>query len=255
MERKELITKNAEGMRDQAKALENHASSNVRVLVVANPANTNTLVAMKSAPSIPPKNFTCLTRLDQERLRGFVVKKLNEVEVSNGVRVLPSDIEKVFIFGNHSTTQVPYIQSATVKVRNQLMPIASYFSSDETEDLISRVQNRGAAVIQAQQASSALSAAAAIASHLRDWISPITTDVTFSMGMLSDGNPYGIPDGLVFSFPCCHSESGEIKIIPNFNIDDKTKDMLQLSVNELCGEKADAETILGSLTIETTSKL
>ena len=118
MERKDLITKNAEGMRDQARALDACADRDVKVLVVANPANTNALVAMKSAPSIPAKNFTCLTRLDQERLRGFIVAKVNQVEemAGNNVKVRPSDVNQIVIFGNHSTTQVPYIDAATVMV-------------------------------------------------------------------------------------------------------------------------------------------
>ena len=118
MERKDLITKNAEGMRDQARALDACADRDVKVLVVANPANTNALVAMKSAPSIPAKNFTCLTRLDQERLRGFIVAKVNQVEemAGNNVKVRPSDVNQIVIFGNHSTTQVPYIDAATVIV-------------------------------------------------------------------------------------------------------------------------------------------
>ena len=210
MERKELITKNAEGMRDQARALDACADRDVKVLVVANPANTNTLVAMKSAPSIPAKNFTCLTRLDQERLRGFIVAKVNQVEeaAGNNVKVRPSDVSQIVIFGNHSTTQVPYIDAATVMVGGETKRVSQYFTQEETNQLIVSVQNRGAEVIKAQQASSALSAANAIGKHLKDWINPSDPHNVFSMGMLSDGNPYGIPDGLCYSFPCCHGANG-----------------------------------------------
>ena len=210
MERKELITKNAEGMRDQARALDACADRDVKVLVVANPANTNALVAMKSAPSIPAKNFTCLTRLDQERLRGFIVAKVNQVEeaVGNNVKVRPSDVNQIVIFGNHSTTQVPYIDAATIMVGGESKSVGQYFTPEETNQLIVSVQNRGAEVIKAQQASSALSAANAIGKHLKDWISPTDPHNVFSMGMLSDGNPYGIPDGLCYSFPCRHGANG-----------------------------------------------
>ena len=240
MERKELITKNAEGMRDQARALNACADRDVKVLVVANPANTNALVAMKSAPSIPSKNFTALTRLDQERLRGFIVANVNqtgslrishdvvvivivivivvvvvvvvvvlssiassnmpnpprpsplpvndtEEAAGNNVKARASDVSQIAIFGNHSTTQVPYIGAATVMVGGDTKRVSQYFTSEETNQLIVSVQNRGAEVIKAQQASSALSAANAIGKHLTDWICPSESEPhnsVFSMGVL-----------------------------------------------------------------------
>lgn len=249
MERKDLITKNAEGMRDQARALEACADRDVKVLVVANPANTNTLVAMKSAPSISPRNFSCLTRLDQERLRGFIVGKVNAVEeaAGNNVKVRASDVTNIVIFGNHSTTQVPYIDAAMVTVGGQMKKVSQYFTAAETASLILSVQNRGAEVIKAQQASSALSAANAVAKHLHDWIKPTDPLAVFSMGILSDGNPYGIADGLCYSFPCRHAANGEIEIVPGLPIEENTKMMLNLSVSELTSEKIDAEDIVGPL--------
>ena len=245
MERKDLITKNAEGMRDQARALEACADRNVKVIVVANPANTNALVAMKSAPSIPATNFTCLTRLDHERLRGFVLAQVNATE--EAARVRPSDVAGIAIFGNHSTTQVPYIDAATVTVGGATKNVAQYFSADEAAQLTSSVQNRGGEVIKAQQASSALSAANAVAKHLKDWLRPTDTSNVFSMGVLSDGNPYGIADGLCFSFPCRATGNGEYAIVPNLPISDTVRTMLQLSVDELTAEKTDAEEIVGPL--------
>jgi len=253
MERKDLITKNAEGMRDQARALEACADRNVKVLVVANPANTNALVAMKSAPSIPPTNFTCLTRLDHERLRGFVVAKVNAVESAVEQRVRPSDVSGIAIFGNHSTTQVPYIDNATVTVGGEKKPVAPYFSAEEAAQLTTSVQNRGAEVIKAQQASSALSAANAVAKHLKDWLRPTDHNNVFSMGVLSDGNPYGIADGLCYSFPCRATGDGEYAIVPDVPISDNVRKMLELSVDELTAEKRDAEEIVGPLVF--TSKL
>ena len=215
MERKELITKNAEGMRDQARALDACADRDVKVLVVANPANTNALVAIKSAPSIPAQNFTALTRLDQERLRGFIVAKVNqtgclllllhspsfpssphplsfpvhvtEEAAGNNIKVRASDVSQISIFGNHSTTQVPYIGAATVMVAGDAKRVSQYFTTEETNQLIVTVQNRGAEVMKAQNASSALSAANAIGKHLTDWICPSLSEShnnVFSMGVL-----------------------------------------------------------------------
>jgi malate dehydrogenase len=252
MERKDLTAKNAEGMRDQAKALELFADRDIKVLIVANPANTNTLVAMKSAPSIPQKNFTCLTRLDHERLRGFIAEKINSVIQDE--RISAKDIKNVAIFGNHSTTQVPFFSAGTVSIAGEVKKVSSFFDAEETLELIRRVQNRGGEVIKAQQASSALSAANAIGRHLKDWIIPEINDDIFSMGILSDGNMYGVPDGLVYSFPCHHTENG-IQIASNFAIDNDTKEMLDLSVKELQEEKVDAESMVGSLLLIPSSKL
>jgi malate dehydrogenase len=239
-------------MRDQALALEKFADRDVKVLIVANPANTNTLVAMKSAPSISQENFTCLTRLDHERLRGFVAEKVNSV-IQDEI-ITAKDIKLLAIFGNHSTTQVPLISAATVSTGGEEKKVSSFFDSKETLELIHRVQNRGGEVIKAQQASSALSAANAIGKHLKNWIVPETKDDIFSMGILSDGNTYGIPDGLVYSFPCHHTDNG-IQIVNNFAIDDDIREMLDLSVKELQEEKADAESMVGSLILIPSPKL
>lgn len=251
MERKDLTAKNAEGMRDQAKALI-LADRDVKVLVVANPANTNTLVAMKSAPGIPQKNFTCLTRLDQERLRGFIAGKINSV--AHDEAITAKNIKNVAIFGNHSTTQVPFLSASTVSIAGEIKNVSSFFDGKETLELIHRVQNRGGEVIKAQQASSALSAAIAIGKHLKDWITPEKNNDIFSMGILSDGNPYGIPEGLIYSFPCHHTDNG-VQIVPNLVIDDDTRGLLDLSVKELQEEKTDAESMVGSLILTPSAKL
>lgn len=252
MERKDLIMKNAEGMREQAEYLSKFANPNVKVLVVANPANTNCLVAIKSAKNIPSNNFTCLTRLDQERLRGFVTKIINDKcseNVFNGKMINSSDIKNVSIFGNHSTTQVPYLASATVDINGKKIPVTEYINNKhDIDELVSKVQNRGAAIIKALQASSALSAAAAIAKHLKDWLGPEIPNETFSMGVLSNGNGYGIPEGLVYSFPCRRgSKFGEYSIVSGQPIDETNRLLLDDSVQELLEERADASVIVGSL--------
>jgi len=151
----------------------------VKVLVVANPANTNALVAAAVATTIPPQNFTCLTRLDEERLKGFIVSKANSTRAST---VTAADVSHVCIFGNHSATQVPVTESGTVDFGFRKSPISELFESSWLNgELVSSVQQRGAAVMNAQGASSAMSAASAIAKHLRDWIGPNHQKTFFSM--------------------------------------------------------------------------
>jgi len=254
MERKDLIQKNASGMLEQAGYLSNFARPDVKVLVVANPANTNCLAAIRSATNIPASNFTCLTRLDQERLRGFVTKMINDKLANNvlydGKSISSSDVKGVAIFGNHSTTQVPYIASATVKIDGKQIPVTEFINDrNEIDELVSKVQNRGAAIIKSLQASSALSAAAAISKHLKDWLGPEIPSDTFSMGILSNGNNYGIADGLVYSFPCKRESKkfGEYSIVTSLPIDAHIKSLLEISTEELKEERSEASSIVGSL--------
>lgn len=245
MERKDLIAKNAEGMISQAKCLELYAKKSCKVLVVANPANTNCLVGIKSATSVPPQNFSCLTRLDQERLRGMVAQKICDKAAALGETLYPcgADIEDVFIFGNHSTTQAIYTASAKIRVGSECIPAASYIDEADFSEILSRVQNRGAEVMGAQKASSALSAANAIAKHLKDWLGPEHSS-TFSIGILSNGNPYGVPDDLVYSFPCKRIPGGgpgEIYILDGLTVGPS---LLVASTEELLSEKRDAEEFL-----------
>ena len=254
MERKDLIQKNASGMIEQAGYLSTFAHPDVKVLVVANPANTNCLSAIRSATNIPASNFTCLTRLDQERLRGFVTKMINDKLANNVLydskSISSSDVKGVSIFGNHSTTQVPYIASAIVKIDGKQIPVTEFINDrNEIAELVSKVQNRGAAIIKSLQASSALSAAAAISKHLKDWLGPEIPSDTFSMGILSNGNSYGIPDGLVYSFPCKRESKkfGEYSIVTSLPIDTHIKSLLEISTEELKEERSEASSIVGSL--------
>lgn len=216
MERRDLLIKNAESIKSQALALNQYGSKNTKVLVVANPANTNCLVAIKQCPNIPPENFTCLTRLDQERLRGFCAAKASE---TLGYHVHSREVRNVQIFGNHSTTQVAYVEEGTVQTREgQRVSINSLMSHEHDYDtLLNQVQHRGAAIIKALQVSSAMSAAEAVSKHLRDWLGPVLPNQPFSMGVLSNGNPYGVPDDLVFSFPCVRRTVGGFRIMTLFS--------------------------------------
>lgn len=257
MERKELITINAEGMRVQAEALNNYASRDCKVLVIANPCNTNCLVAMTIAKNIPPQNFSCLTRLDQERLTSFVTRKVNTMEPRLAPQPLTArNVRYPAIWGNHSSTQVPDVTNLQVSLSNDdnWVPLSSVVDSAWVhQDLIPKVQNRGAEVMNMQKASSGLSAANAIAQHLRDWLSSDASahspHHTFSMGIRSDGNPYGIPPGLIFSFPCRHNSAvaGGIEIVPGLQVDAAMRAMLDATVAELVQERDNAETIVGAL--------
>ena len=275
MERRDLIHKNAEGMRDQAMALDMYAKSTVKVLVVANPANTNCLVAMRSCSRISPQNFSCLTRLDHERLRFFIAKQANYYLSANGSMsqsVSPSDVSNICIWGNHSATQVPYLDCCSVNVGGVPTPAATFFtkttpsSSDgggvvggggggdseggmSLDELVKKVQTRGAAVLSTQGASSGFSAANAIAKHLADWLGPSPTEEIFSMGIQSTGNSYGVPDGLVFSFPCTRvvgGAPGQIAIVTGLEVSPAVQDLINKTTEELIGEMLEASFVFAA---------
>lgn len=223
MERKDLLAANVKIFASQGKALAAHSSPNVKVLVVGNPANTNALICSKfAAPKIPAKNFTAMTRLDENRARG-------QLAIKHSIAV--KGIRDVFIWGNHSSTQFPDISNAT----NNGAKLA--FSGHD-ENLISVVQKRGAAVIAARKLSSAMSAAKAAADHMRDWW--LGTTVPVSMGVVSDGNPYGAPADIIFSFPCVTDANKEWTIVPGLSLDDFAKDKLRVSGEELLAERSEA---------------
>lgn len=246
MERRDLIAINAEGMRDQAVALDMFASKQCKVLVVANPANTNCLVCIKTCKTIPPENFSCLTRLDHERLRGLATDKINMYLEGTGwtKKVIPADIQNVAIFGNHSSTQVPYIDAGTFSMDGDKQPLGYPFTEEARLQLTRRVQQRGAEIMEYLHASSAMSCAVAISKHLQDWLAAVIPTEMFSMGILSNGNPYGVPEDLVFSFPC-RREGSTIRIVPGLPLSPQVVAMLDASAAELQAEKADASAVLG----------
>uniref|UniRef100_A0A3B3RMR5 Malate dehydrogenase n=1 Tax=Paramormyrops kingsleyae TaxID=1676925 RepID=A0A3B3RMR5_9TELE len=194
MERKDLLKANVNIFKSQGAALEKYSKKTVKVLVVGNPANTNCLIAAKSAPSIPKENFSCLTRLDHNRAR-------SQVAIRVGV---PADnVKNVIIWGNHSSTQYPDVHHAKVNIQGSEVNVFDAVKDDSwlKGDFISTVQQRGAAVIKARKLSSAMSAAKAICDHMRDiWFG--TPEGEFiSMGVYSSGNSYGVPEDLIYSFP------------------------------------------------------
>ncbi|MEM7220300.1 MAG: malate dehydrogenase [Pseudomonadota bacterium] len=186
MERKDLIEANAAIFSVQGKALNDHASRNVKVLVVGNPANTNCLIAQRNAPDLDPRNFTAMTRLDHNR----AITQLAEKTGGHN-----TDVANLCIWGNHSATQYPDLHAATVggKAALELVDHAWYES-----DFIPTVQQRGAAIIEARGASSAASAANAAIDHMHDWA--LGSDGIVSMGVYSDGS-YGVAEGLIYSYP------------------------------------------------------
>mmetsp|Transcript_1457 Transcript_1457/g.2424 ORF Transcript_1457/g.2424 Transcript_1457/m.2424 type:complete len:287 (-) Transcript_1457:69-929(-) len=233
MLRKDLISRNCGIFSAQGKALEKVASRDVKIVVVANPANTNCLILKKNAPSIPDENFTCLTRLDLNRALYQIATRAN-----TNVR----DIHNVAIWGNHSATQYPDAMNATC-VRNHVkMSVQEAVRDDKwlRGTFVQTVQQRGKAVIDARKLSSAMSAANAIGDHLRVWLVTGTKhNETVSMGVWSNGNPYGIRSGLIFSFPV-HIENGTVSIASDFHLDTYAMEKIRESEAELVSELKDA---------------
>lgn len=229
MERKDVMSKNVGIYKAQASALERYASEDCKVLVVANPANTNALVLKEFAPSIPEENITCLTRLDHNRAQAQLADKV-------GVPV--SSVKKVIIWGNHSSTQYPDTNHATVSTKTGDRPVKELVADQNwlRNEFVSEVQQRGAAIISARKQSSALSAASAACDHIHDWFLGTPTGSWVSMGVCSDGS-YGIPPGLVYSFPVI-CEKGSWKIVQGLSIDEFSRAKMDDSARELAEEKA-----------------
>ena len=235
MLRKDLIQKNTGIFKSMGEAL-NNAKSTCKVLVVANPANSNCRVALKSCTKIPAKNFTCLTRLDQNRAYSQIADKV-------GVPV--KDVHNIIIWGNHSKSQYPDIAKAYVMKDGKKHSVADAVGDMGYlhGDFISTVQQRGAAVIEARGASSALSAANAALDHLRTWLVTGTAPGQFvSMGIYSQGH-YGIAKDIVFSFPLTCA-NGEYKVVEGMEITDFARGKLNATQEELLQEASDADEIL-----------
>jgi malate dehydrogenase len=232
MERKELLEANGAIFTTQGKALAKGAASDVRVLVVGNPANTNCLIAMNNAGSIPRERFTAMTRLDHNRALAQLAGKCD---------VPVTSIRHMTIWGNHSSTQYPDAYHALVdgKPATDLVDHAWIES-----DFIPTVQQRGAAIIDARGASSAASAANAALGHVRTWALGTAADDWTSMAVCSDGS-YGVPEGLISSFPCT-TAGGEWTIVQGLDVDDFSRSRIDASVAEL-GEERDAVGELGLL--------
>jgi malate dehydrogenase len=224
MERSDLLKANAEIFSVQGKALNDHASRDVKVLVVGNPANTNALITLKNAPDLNPKNISAMMRLDHNRS----LSQLAEKTGSHTTRV-----EKMVVWGNHSATQYPDISFATVDGQPARDQVAESWYVD---DFIPTVQQRGAAIIKARGASSAASAASAAVDHMRDWT--MGTDGRWvSMAVHSAGNSYGIDEDVIYAFPIV-CENGQWKEVSGLQISDFSRERMKATEKELLTEKA-----------------
>ena len=223
MERKDLLEANAQIFTVQGKALDAVASRNVKVLVVGNPANTNAYIAMKSAPSLPAKNFTAMLRLDHNRA-------LSQIAAKTGKPV--SAIEKLCVWGNHSPTMYADYRFATIEGQSVKTMI-----NDEAwnkDVFLPTVGKRGGAIIEARGLSSAASAANAAIDHVRDWVLGTNGKWT-TMGIPSDGS-YGIPKDVMFGFPVT-TQNGEYTIVQGLEIDAFSQERINLTLKELTEEK------------------
>jgi malate dehydrogenase len=231
MERADLLEANGGIFGPQGKALSAKASRDVKVLVVGNPANTNCLIAQRNAPDLDPRQFTAMTRLDHNRAKAQLAKKL-------GVSV--NDVAKMTIWGNHSATQYPDIFHAEVggKGAGGLVDDQKWLESE----FIPTVQQRGAAIIEARGASSAASAASAAIDHMHDWALGTPAGDWVSMAVYSDGS-YGVPEGIISSFPVTCS-GGQWSIVPGLEIDEFSRGRIDASTGELVEER-DAVAALG----------
>ncbi len=224
MERGDLLEANGGIFKPQGQALNAHAASDIRVLVVGNPANTNALIAQRSAPDIPAQRFTAMTRLDHNRAIAQIARK-----TGTAVR----DITKVTIWGNHSATQYPDLYHAELAGE----PAAAKIS-DQTwieTDFIPTVQKRGAAIIDARGASSAASAASAAIDHIHDWVLGTPPGDWVSMAVPSDGS-YGVQEGIISSFPVT-TEGGEYSIVQGLELSEFSRARIDASVAELIEER------------------
>jgi len=230
MERKDLLSANGAIFGPQGTALNQHASRDVRVLVVGNPANTNALIAAASAPSLDPRQFTAMTRLDHNRA-------LSQLSEKTGVHY--NDIRRMTIWGNHSATQYPDIAHCTVAGRPAPDLIDQNWYRDE---FIPVVQQRGAAIIKARGASSAASAASAAIDHMRTWVQGTAEGDWVSMAIPADGS-YGIEPGVVYSYPVTCS-GGDYQIVQGLEVDAFSRERMQATERELREERAAVEDML-----------
>ena len=230
MERKDLLEANAQIFSVQGKAINDHASRDIRVLVVGNPANTNALIASSNAPDIDAGNFTAMTRLDHNRAAAQLAQKTGKHA---------NDIQRMTIWGNHSATQYPDVNHATVDGAAASDLVDQQWLADE---FIPVVQQRGAAIIAARGASSAASAASAAIDHMRDWALGTTGDNWVSMAIPADGS-YGIEPGIIYSYPV-RCSSGNYEIVQDLSISDFSRERMDVTETELREERAAIEALL-----------
>ena len=233
MSRADLIRANGPIFTGQGKAINEAAGPNVRILTVANPCNTNCLIARSHAPKVPAERWLAMTRLDQNRAASQLARKA-------GVAV--ASVKKMTIWGNHSDTQYPDYKNAEIAgvPATSVIADAAWF----TETFIPTVAKRGGAVIKARGASSAASAANAIIDSVRSLHVPTPPGDWFSAAVVSDGS-YGIPAGLIYSFPLVSRGDGTWSIVPDVPIDDEARKRLDASAAELVSERDAVKDLLG----------
>ena len=230
MERKDLLEANAAIFSVQGKAMNDHASRDIKVLVVGNPANTNSLIAQSNAPDLNPGNFTAMTRLDHNRAKAQLAAKTDSHV---------NDIKCMSIWGNHSATQYPDVNHATVGGKSATELVDQGWLADE---FIPVVQQRGAAIIKARGASSAASAASAAIDHMHDWILGTPDGDWVSMGIPADGS-YGIEPGVIYSYPV-RCSGGDYEIVQGLDINDFSRERMIQTEAELREERAAIEELL-----------
>jgi len=223
MERKDLLEANAAIFSVQGKAINDHASKDIKVLVVGNPANTNALITQRNAPDIDPRNFTAMMRLDHNRAKTQIAQK-------TGCSV--NDVSNMTVWGNHSATQYPDLFNTQVKGKAAIGLVEQDWYEN---DFIPTVQQRGAAIIKARGASSAASAANAAIGHMRNWVLGTDGDDWVSMGVYSDGS-YGITEGLIYSFPC-RCNDGQWSIVQGLDVGDFSRERMDATQRELTEER------------------
>lgn len=227
MERADLLQANAEIFSVQGQAMNNHANKNIKVLVVGNPANTNALITAENAPDINPRQIHAMMRLDHNRAKAQLAKKL-DVDVAS--------VKQVTIWGNHSALQYPDVFNVKVNNKNVADQLEQSWLESE---FIPIVQKRGAAIIEARGLSSAASAANAAIEHMRDWVLGTSDDDWVSMGVPSDGS-YGIAPGVVFGFPCrCYN--GEYEVVQGLEWNAFSKSRIDTVYQELLDERKAVE--------------
>ena len=226
MERADVIKDNAPIFVSQGKAINDFAADDIRVLVVANPCNTNALIAKSAAPDVPADRWMAMTRLDQNRAK-------SQIALKAGVQV--ADVTNLAVWGNHSPTMFPDFENALVNGQPALdvIPEREWFEGD----FLRTVQQRGKAIIDARGQSSAASAANAAIDHIRSMVNPTPAGEWFSGAIISDGNSYGVPEGLIYSFPLRSAGDGGYEVVQNVPVSDYARQKLAVSAAELEEER------------------
>jgi malate dehydrogenase len=227
MERTDLLEANGAIFGPQGKAINGHAKRDVKVLVVGNPANTNALIAQQNAPDLDPKCFTAMVRLDHNRAKAQLAEKTGKHN---------TDVKKMTIWGNHSSTQYPDLSQTTVDGKSALSLVDQAWYEGE---FIPTVQQRGAAIIKARGASSAASAASAAIDHMRSWALGTAEGDWVSMGIPSDGS-YGIAPGVIYGYPVT-VKNGKYEIVQGLPVNDFSRARMDATDKELREERASVE--------------